>query len=53
MYREWRRGVVYIGFWWGNSRERDHHLEDTGVDKKIILIRIFRKWNGGTWTGLI
>jgi hypothetical protein len=28
-----RRGVYR--FWWGNLRER-HHLEDTGVDRKII-----------------
>jgi hypothetical protein len=37
---------VYIGSWWGNLRER-HHLEDQGVDGKIILRWIFRKWNGG------
>jgi hypothetical protein len=29
-----RRGV-YV-FWWGNLRERDH-LEDQGVDSRIIL----------------
>jgi len=40
---------VYTGFWWENLRERDY-LEDTGVDGRIILRWIFRKWNVGTWT---
>jgi hypothetical protein len=26
----------YTGFWWANLRERDH-LEDPGVDGRIIL----------------
>jgi len=36
----------YTGFWWGKLRERNH-LEDPGVDGRIILRWIFRKWNGG------
>jgi len=40
-------GEVYIGFWWGILRVRDH-LEDPGVDGRIILRWIFRKWGGGT-----
>ena len=30
--------------------ERDH-LGDPGVDGRIILRWIFRKWNVGVWTG--
>ena len=37
---------MYTGFWWENLRERDH-LENPGVDERIILRWIFRKWNGG------
>ena len=40
------RGEAYRGFWWGNLRGRDH-LEDPGLDGKIILRWIFRKWIGG------
>jgi hypothetical protein len=39
------REEVYTGFWWENLRERDH-LEDPGVGGRIILKRIFMKWNG-------
>ena len=34
----------------GNLRERDH-LGDPGVDGRIILRWIFRKWDVGVWTG--
>jgi len=43
---------VHPGFWWGNLRERDH-LEDPDLDGRKILSWIFRKWDGGTWTGII
>jgi hypothetical protein len=38
-------------FWWGNLRERDH-WGDSGVDGRITLEWIFRKWDVGVWTGL-
>jgi len=34
----------------GNRRVRDH-LGDPGVDGRIILRWIFRKWDVGVWTG--
>ena len=37
---------VHSGFWWGNLRERDH-LEDSGIEKRIILKWTFRKRDGG------
>jgi hypothetical protein len=52
MWRVWERGDSYTGFLWGNLREREH-LEDPGVDKRIILRWIFRKWDVGAWTGSI
>jgi hypothetical protein len=39
----WGREDAYKGFWWGNLRVR-HHLGDQGVDWRIILRCIFRKW---------
>jgi hypothetical protein len=41
---------AYTGFWWGNLRERDH-LQEPGVDGRIILRWIFRKLDVDIWTG--
>ena len=42
-------GVMYTGFWLGNLIER-HHLRDSGIDGRIILRWILRKWDVGLWT---
>jgi len=44
MYRE--RGEVHTEFWWIYLRKRDH-LEDPGLDGRILLRRIFRKLDVG------
>jgi hypothetical protein len=44
-----KRGVYRVLV--GNLRERDQ-WGDPGVDGRIILGRIFRKWDVEVWTGL-
>jgi hypothetical protein len=39
-----------MGFGWENLKDRDH-LEDTGIDGRIILRMIFRKWDVRAWAG--
>jgi hypothetical protein len=39
-------------FWWGNLTVKDH-WGDPGVDGRIVLKWIFRKWDVVLWTGLI
>jgi hypothetical protein len=41
---------VCAEFWWGNLKEKDH-VAGAGVDGRIILILISRKWDG-TWNNL-
>lgn len=40
------RGELHIGCLWENRKERDH-LEDRGINGRIILKLFFRKWVGG------
>jgi hypothetical protein len=44
------RGGAYTGFCWENLKERDH-LGDPGVEGRIILRWIFRKWDVLVWNG--
>jgi hypothetical protein len=52
MWHVWETREVHTRFWWGDLRERGH-LEDLGLDGRIILKYILKKWDGKTWTGLI
>jgi len=36
----------------GKSEGKRDHLEDTGVDVRIILRWIFRRWDGEAWSRL-
>jgi hypothetical protein len=45
-----RRGVYWVSM---GRRDGKNHLEEIGVDERIILRWIFRKWDGGTeWIDL-
>jgi hypothetical protein len=46
MWHVWGTGDVRMGFWSGDLRERDH-LEDIGIDGRIILKWTFKKWDDG------
>jgi hypothetical protein len=45
-----RRGAYRV--WWGDLRQIAH-LENLGVNGRIISKLILKKWHGESWTGLI
>jgi hypothetical protein len=48
----YERQEVRTGFWWDDLRER-HHLQDQGVDERILLNWIVKKgWGGMDWIDL-
>jgi hypothetical protein len=40
-----------MDFCWGDLRETDH-FKEAGVNGRIILKQIFKKWDGEAWTEL-
>jgi hypothetical protein len=46
MYHVQGKEEVHKGFWWGVLSKGDH-LEDPGIDGRIILNWIFERWGGG------
>jgi hypothetical protein len=46
MWHVWIRGVLHTGLSWGNVTE-EGHLQDPGVDGRIILKWIFERLDGG------
>jgi len=52
MWHVWWRGELRTGFRWGNLSETTT-WENRGVDGRLILKWISRKWNGGMgWIAL-
>jgi hypothetical protein len=45
------RAEVYTGLWWGKPEGKRDHLEDPGIEGRIVLRWIFRKWNVRAWAG--
>jgi hypothetical protein len=46
------RGEVHTEFWWANLRERDH-LEDPGLDGRLILKMDIQEVTCGAGTGFL
>jgi len=50
MYGGQERCIQSFG---GETLRKRDHVGDPGIDGRIISNRIFKKWDGGAWTGLI
>jgi hypothetical protein len=46
MWHVWHTREVLRGFWWGKLRKGDHS-ESPGLNERIILKWVFKKWKGG------
>jgi hypothetical protein len=46
VWHVWGRGEACTGCWWENLWERDG-WGDPGIDDRIVLRQIFRKWDVG------
>jgi len=44
IWHVWRSAEMNTGFWWENLRDRDHS-EGLGVNGRIIIQCIFKKWD--------
>ena len=52
MWHIWERRVINTEFWWTNLN-KNGHLEDLGIDGRMILKQILHKQDGIEWTGFI
>jgi hypothetical protein len=52
MWHVWGTGEVHTGFWWGCLIEKDP-LKGLGLNGRIILKWMFKKWDWEIWTGLL
>ena len=46
----WGRKEAHTRLWWGNLRERDH-IENLGIDGRIMLKWILKESVGRAWSG--
>jgi len=52
MLHVWARGEVHAGFWWGELRDGGH-LEDPGLERRIILKMDLQEVGCEAWSVLI